>query len=403
MISVQQAEEIIQAQIRDYGTEELPFEQALGRVLAENMVCDRDMPAYNRVSMDGIAIQYDAYISSIAAFKIAGTQAAGDNPIEITNADECVEIMTGAALPASTDTIIPYEHITITDGIATITTPPAKKGQSIHYRGIDRREGDIVVHPDTLIDAAVISTAATMGKSILMVKKLPNIIIISTGDELVEVDETPSPYQLRRSNSYTLQAALAPYGIYADTMHLPDEPFTMEDEIANALNEYDVLIFSGGISMGKYDHVPRILQEVCVEQLFHKVQQRPGKPFWFGAHANGALVFAFPGNPVSAFMCLHRYFIPWFKKTMGSGDTQQMMAVLGEDVTFTPSLQYFMQVKIRFSETGQLIATPIQGNGSGDLANLLDTDAFMELPADVNEFKAGDVLRIWPFKNIFDR
>ena len=400
MITVQEAEDIILSQVRDYGTEELPFEAALGRVLAENIICDRNLPAYDRITMDGIAVNYKALEEGITSFKVKATQAAGEDPIQIEDLTECIEIMTGAALPASTDTVIPYEQISIENGVAILATSTTKKGQNIHYKGRDRKENDIVTNANTLIDASVINIAATVGKATLLVKTQPRILIVSTGDELVEVDETPDPYQLRRSNSFTIQAVLQQYALYADMLHLPDEPFTIENEIAEALNDYDVLIFSGGVSAGKFDHVPKVLEDLQVHQLFHKIKQRPGKPFWFGAHDEGQLVFAFPGNPVSAFMCLHRYFLPWYRKTMSLPVTRTLYAILNEDVSFTPQLQYYMQVRLEFNELGQVVATPLQGNGSGDLANLLESDAFMELPSDRNEFKKGEIYRVWPFKNI---
>lgn len=398
MITVQEAEEIILSQVRDYGVELLPFEEAMGRVLAEDIVCDRDLPAYHRITMDGISVSFAALTQGINRFKIKATQAAGDAPIDIAETDECIEIMTGAALPPSTDTIIPYEQITIEDGVAALNTTTYKKGQNIHYKGRDRKQNDIVVPANTLVDAAVINIAATVGKAMLHVRTQPRILIVSTGDELVEVDEVPTEYQLRRSNSFAIQAVLQQHALFADMLHLPDEPFTMENEIGEALNDYDVLIFSGGVSAGKYDHVPKVLEDVGVQQLFHKVRQRPGKPFWFGSHEDGQLVFAFPGNPVSAFMCLHRYFLTWYKKTMGLADGRKIFAVLKEDVTFAPALQYYMQVSLGFNEQGQITATPLQGNGSGDLANLLESDAFMELPAEQSEFKKGEVYRVWVFK-----
>ena len=400
MITVQEAEDIILSQVRDYGTEELPFEAALGRVLAENIICDRDLPAYDRITMDGIAVNYKAVEEGITSFKVKATQAAGDDPIQIEDLTECIEIMTGAALPVSTDTVIPYEQITIENGVAILASTTIKKRKNIHSKGRDRKENDIATNANTLIDASVINIAATVGKATLLVKTQPRILIVSTGNELVEVDETPGPYQLRRSNSFSIQAVLQQYALYADMLHLPDEPFTIENEISQALEEYDVLIFSGGVSAGKFDHVPKVLEEVGVHQLFHKIRQRPGKPFWFGAHDNGQLVFAFPGNPVSAFMCLHRYFLPWYRKTTGMTETRKIFAVLNEDLTFTPQLQFYMQVRLEFNDLGQVVATPLQGNGSGDLANLLESDAFMELPSDRNEFKKGDVYRVWPFKNI---
>ncbi|HEY4194444.1 MAG TPA: hypothetical protein VGM63_02855, partial [Mucilaginibacter sp.] len=128
-----------------------------------------------------------------------------------------------------------------------------------------------------------------------------------------------------------------------------------------------------------------------------KVSQRPGKPFWFGKHDTGVLVFAFPGNPVATFMCLHRYFLPWLNSSQGLKPNPPVYAIMEQDFTFKPALQYFLQVKIRFSEQGQILATPLEGNGSGDFANLADKDAFMELPMQQDEFKKGEVFRIWLF------
>ena len=149
--------------------------------------------------------------------------------------------------------------------------------------------------------------------------------------------------------------------------------------------------------MGKFDYIPQALEDLQVKKLFHKVQQRPGKPFWFGRHDKGALVFAFPGNPVATFMCLHRYFLLWLNYTTGLTEPPPVYAVLNKDFTFTPQLQYFLQVKLNFNEQGSLMATPIEGNGSGDFANLADTDAFMELPLERNEFKAGEVFKVIKF------
>ena len=152
--------------------------------------------------------------------------------------------------------------------------------------------------------------------------------------------------------------------------------------------------------MGKFDYIPQVLEQLQVEKIFHKVQQRPGKPFWFGKHNSGPVVFAFPGNPVATFKCTQRYFIPWLNKTLGAEAKQTVYAVLNNDFIFQPSLQYFLQVKLNFSDDGRLLATPVEGNGSGDFANLADTDAFMELPLNKTEFKSGEVYRVWIFNQL---
>ncbi len=407
MITVQEAEAIIMAYTRDYGTEFVNFELALGRVMAEDIIADRDLPPCNRVTMDGIAINYTAFENGTRSFNIKATIAAGDNPIEIDTNDQCVEIMTGAALPDSTDTVIRYEDVEIKNGIATIVTEKIRQGQNIHCKGKDKKQGDDVATANQFIDATVISMAASVGVEKIPVKKLPRVVIISTGNELVEVNETPTPFQIRHSNNHTVKAALQGYGINATLLHLPDEPEIIKEKIKDCLDKFEVLILSGGISMGKFDYVPQVLEELNVEKHFHKVKQRPGKPFWFGTHKNGVLVFAFPGNPVSTFMCLYRYFIPWLKASLtppsplGEGRGKaKVWAVLDQDVTFATPMQYFMQVKVGVNELGQVVATPLEGNGSGDFANLLESDAFMELPMGKSNFMKGEVYLVWPFKKI---
>ncbi len=400
MVSVAEAQKIIELQDRDYGSELVPFEQTLGRILAEDLYADRDLPPCNRVTMDGIAIQYSSFEKGIRVYKVAATIAAGDAPTDITEESECVEIMTGAAMPDSTDTVVRYEDVAISNGIATITADDIRKGQNLHLKGRDKKQCDVVAKAGQVISPALISMAASVGKRELLVKKLPRVVIITTGDELVDVDEQPTPYQVRRSNSYTIKAVLAQNALPANMLHIPDDMEITRTKIKECLELYDVLLMSGGVSMGKFDYVPRVLEELGVTKLFHKVQQRPGKPFWFGKDEMGVLVFAFPGNPVSTFLCLHRYFIPWLMESKVKSRKSEVYAVLDSDVTFSAQMQYFMQVRVGVNEQGQLIAIPVEGNGSGDFANLLDSDAFMELPMGKLNFKKGEAYRIWPFKKI---
>ncbi|WP_114780640.1 molybdopterin molybdotransferase MoeA [Botryobacter ruber] len=401
MIQVDEAEKIILALAKDYGQELVPFEQALGRVLAEDLRTDRDLPPFNRVAMDGIAIRYEGFAQGHRTFTIKSTQAAGDAPAVLETATECIEIMTGAALPPSADTVIRYEDLEIQDGEATLLTEHVKQGQNVHEQGKDKKKYDVVAQANQVISPALLGIAAAVGATELPVKKLPKVVLISTGDELVPVHQPPLPHQIRQSNSYLVQAALQQYALQPDLLHLPDDLSVTRMHLAECLQQYDVIIMSGGISMGKFDYVPQALEELQVEKLFHKVKQRPGKPFWFGRHAGGTLVFALPGNPVSTFMCLHRYFLPWLEASLGISGKSGLFAALSQEVTFNPPLQYFLQVKISVNEKGQLLATPFAGNGSGDFSNLVEADAFLELPAEQNSFRAGEVYRVWPFKRLF--
>lgn len=401
MITVSEAEKLILENSVDFGAEIILFDQALGRVLAENIKADRDLPPFNRVSMDGIAINYNAFKNGITTFRIKATQAAGDLPVDIDEAEECIEIMTGAALPASADTVIRYEDVEINEGKAKLLVSDIQKGQNLHKQGADKKQGEIILTPGRLITPAVISMVASVGETELRVKRIPRIVILSSGDELVEVADIPSPYQIRRSNSYMVKAVLMQYGLEAGVLHIPDDPEIIKQRIQQCLQNYDVILLSGGISMGKFDYIPQALDELQVNKIFHRVKQRPGKPFWFGKHDNGAVVFAFPGNPVATFMCLQRYFIPWFNTSMGIPPKSAIYAVLDRDFTFEPQLQYFLQVKLNFNKKGQLLAMPVEGNGSGDFVNLIDTDAFMELPLEKSEFKKGEAYRVLLFNQLF--
>jgi len=399
MITVPEADARILSNIASFGIVEVPFMSAQGRVLAQDICADRPIPPYDRVTMDGIAISYTSFQQGLRRFRVAATMAAGDDAVLLDSGDDCVEIMTGCALPTGADTIVRYEDVTVSEGYATINAEQIKQGANVHRKASDKQSGEVVVRAGTIVDDAVVSMAASVGAAVLKVRMLPKVLVVSTGDELVDVGEQPAPFQIRRSNSYTISSVLKRYGIAAELMHVNDNESAIENLLDSALANYDVLLLSGGVSMGKYDHLPATLQRKGVTEVFHKVQQRPGKPFWFGASDKGTTVFAFPGNPVSAFLCLHRYFLPWLRARVGLKQPVHF-AVLGSDVTFAPPLQYFMQVVVTQDNGGQFVAMPLPGNGSGDFSNLLQANAFMELPADRSEFSAGEVFRIWPFKNI---
>ena len=223
----------------------------------------------------------------------------------------------------------------------------------------------------------------------------PKVAIVSTGNELVEIHAKPLPHQIRRSNSYALRAALSSMACDANLFHLTDDRNTMERELAQVFSKHDVIILSGGASKGKFDFVPDVLESLGAQKIFHEVSQKPGKPLWFGA-TKKQVVFALPGNPVSTFLCFYRYIRPWLLKMMGV-EMPIQTAILSEDFTIKTDLTYFLQVKVR-SEYGKRMASPVQGGGSGDFANLKAVDGFLELTAGKNEFKAGEAFTYIPFR-----
>jgi molybdopterin molybdotransferase len=396
LISVKYATEIILNQTEDFGIEKVSFLQSLNRVLKENIVADRDFPPFNRVSMDGIAINYSEFEKGRMQYKVEGIQPAGAPQISIKNKENCAEVMTGAILPIGVDTVIPYELIKIEKGVAKLQSDVVKYFQNVHLKGKDRKKNDLILNKNTLISSADIGVLATVGKVKVKVAKNPKVIIISTGDELVDVSQNPLVHQIRRSNVYTLVALLKNINIQAETVHINDNKEQLKNSIANLLKQYDVLLFSGAVSKGKFDFIPEVLNELGVKKLFHRVSQRPGKPFWFGKN-NNKTIFAFPGNPVSTFVNCLRYFYPWFKKSVGLDFQNKHFAILDLDYIFKPDLTYFLQVKLT-NKNGKMYATPITGNGSGDLANLADADAFLELPKGKIMFKKGEAFNYIPFR-----
>ena len=399
MISVEKALQIILNSTQDFGTEisveEIPFLKSSGRILKESIFADRDFPPFNRVTMDGIAIDYTSFQNGQRSFFIEGIQPAGSEQITLKNPENCIEVMTGAVLPNNTSAVIRYEDLEINNGIATILIDEIKDLQNIHQQGKDEQKGAILISKDTPISPAEIGVFATVGKSFVKVAKQPKVMIISTGDELVAVDEIPLAHQIRRSNVFTLVSLLENLRIPSKTNHISDDREVLKNTIKEYLEMYDVLLFSGAVSKGKFDFLPEVLEELGVQKLFHQVAQRPGKPFWFG-QTTTCKVFAFPGNPVSTFVNCLVYFYPWFYKSMGI-KIEEKTAILAEDIYFKPELTYFLQVKINY-RFGHLIATPINSNGSGDLSSLIKADGFIQLPNNKTEFKNGESYPIITYK-----
>ena len=401
MITVTEATEQILGRVQHFGATSVSLTHAWGRILAEPLVADRDFPPFTRVAMDGIAIPFEAFAKGKRQFSIQGMQAAGAPSTRLANHEACIEVMTGAILPQGADTVIRNEDLDISEGIATILTEDVRQGQNAHLQGTDRRRDDVIVPAGTRIGAAELGVAATVGKAQLLVHTLPRVALIATGDELVAVDAQPLPHQIRMSNIYALQGLFHAWHIPTELMHVRDDRYAVAQQLGAALKQYDVLVMTGGVSAGKFDHMPAVLEELGISKIFDKVQQRPGKPFWFGA-ANGKTVFALPGNPVPAFMCATRYIQPWLRACFGMPPSPPSYAVLDEDYSFKSNLTLFLQVKLSLSPDGRWIARPEAGKGSGDLANLVRADGFLELPTGQQQFRKGASYPLWLYRYLPD-
>lgn len=396
MVSVPEANSIILKHPFIPSEISVPLTESVGKVLAESVYADRDFPPFDRVAMDGIAVVYERLKQGQKEFKIEGIQPAGSPRKKLTEPANAIEVMTGAVLPEGADTVIRYEDVSISNGSATVNIDDIKAQQNIHRRAHDARQGDELLSPGIILSPAEIALLASVGKTEVRIRSLPRISIVSTGDELVEVNAVPQPHQIRRSNTYALHAGLTQLNCASTIHHLPDDASAMYDRLQHLLDISDAIILSGGVSKGKFDYVPQVLEKLGIRKVFHQVSQRPGKPFWFGVSDKGKVVFALPGNPVSTYVCFYRYVRPWLLQSLGA-DEAPVHAVLADNFSFQPSVTYFLQVQVK-NENGILNAYPYPGGGSGDFVNLKDVTGFLELPAERKDFLKGEVYSYYSFR-----
>ncbi|MEQ1745474.1 MAG: molybdopterin molybdotransferase MoeA [Saprospiraceae bacterium] len=390
MLTVEQATDLILATVPVANTERVPLTTAAGRVLREEIRADRDFPPYNRVAMDGIAIRFAEFAAGRREFDVIGQSPAGSGKQALPHSGTCVEVATGGVLPDMSDTVVPYEQLQIAKEKAVIETDNVVFQQNIHLQGIDRQQGDRLLFPGKRLGAAELAVLATVGQAAVLVSALPDVAIISTGDELVEVSTVPLPWQIRQSHPSALSALLAGWSGRIQSHHSRDIPEELAALVCQVLSGCRVVLLTGGVSAGKKDYVPAILTSLGVEIVFHKVSQRPGKPLLFGRAPNGSVIFALPGNPVSAFMCTCRYVLPWLHRHLGMSPLGSEWAVLAESLEFKPDLTWFVPVALE-NNRGTLLAHPKPGHGSGDLANLHEAGGFLELPKGRHQFESGEV------------
>ena len=396
MISPAEADALIGQQFTCLPIESLPLVQCSGAVLRENVYAERDQPPFDRVAMDGIALDTQSIRGGKTSLRIQAMQAAGDPPLRLESAAHAIEIMTGAVLPDGCDAIVPIEQIEIRDGIAILKdSARVTAGQNIHRRGSDTTQGTLLLSSGMLLGAPEIAVAASAGMARIRVSAQPTILVVSTGNELVEPGDPIEAHQVRRSNAYGIVSGLRRRGFQRlSDDHLPDDLEVLRRRLRVHLDTHDVLILSGGVSMGHLDLVPRVLAELGVRQIFHKIAQRPGKPMWFGIGPTGTAVFALPGNPVSTLVCLSRYVIPGLYAAMGESPRPVEKIAIASPIEVKVAMTSFMPVRVQGDEWGRLWAHPCPTNGSGDFTSLTGTDGFVELPPGPNTYAKGFVTRL---------
>ena len=401
MLGPAEAERLIFENIAALHREDCPLIAAHGRVLRNDLRADRDLPPFDRVTMDGFALRAGALAAGTRTFRIEGVQAAGMRAFKLgAAADACIEIMTGAVLPEGADCVVPYED-TKRDGTTMSIVGELKAfsaGNAIHRRGSDHASGETIVRSGARLTGREIAVAAACGYGVVTVTQAPRIAVVATGDELVEVEAQVAPHQIRRSNDHAVRAALIAAGYpHVERFHLRDIRHEIEHVLWHVIAEFDAVIISGGVSKGKFDYLPAELDRQGVRKIFHGVAQRPGKPLWFGMSARRTPVFALPGNPVSSYTCLHRYVLPALWHSSGLARPPVRHAALGAALSFPQKLTHFVPVKLSSGPHAELVAMPDPSNTSGDFAGLVDTDGFVELPPTQAQFPIGSVARFWPW------
>lgn len=393
IISVEQARELLNQHRFQSVVEPVPLQQSLGRVLATDVHADRPLPPFDRVAMDGIAVSSADIEAGVRSFQRVGRQFAGEPALERAHQPRtCIETATGAILPQNYDTIVPYEAL-IESGDEFILREEVvvKPHQNVHVNGSDLATGERILPLGRTIDTTALTALASIGYAEVPVYSLPRTAVISTGDELVAVDQLPLPHQIRQSNAHTIKALLSPLGIAAEAFHLDDDQEEMHRWLNDHQQQFDLMLFSGGVSMGKRDFLPEVLAEIGLETHFHKVKQRPGKPLWFGSKA-GLHVFGLPGNPVSTMLSVVLHVRPWIAACCGFGLQQTAHdVILGESFEFQPDLTLFQPVVIQYL-AGKLTAFPVRGNGSGDYNSLINASGVIELPANSSRFERGQIV-----------
>ncbi len=368
--------------------EQRPLDQCTGQILRQDVYAERDNPPFDRVCMDGIAISSSVLAKGRRRFNIEGMQAAGSPPLDLRNADNAIEVMTGAILPGGTDCVVPMEQYVVADGVVSLNDDARGKPYgNIQRRGEDSQPGVPMLKAGTRLGAPEIAVVASAGLASVAVSRQPDFMVVSTGDELIEPGQPIAVHQIRRSNAYAIVAALREHGFEKiDNDHIPDHEGRLTERLRQHLDTRDVLILSGGVSKGKFDLVPKALQNVGVRAVLYQVAQRPGMPLWFGVGPRGQVVFGLPGNPVATLVCLTRYVIPGARTALGQRPVTREQIALASPFSPGRAVTQFVTVTIQPDAKN---AVPRPTNGPGDFLGLSGTDGFVELAPRPTDFPAG--------------
>ena len=380
----------------------VPLRKSLGRVLACPVLADLDLPPFKKSFVDGYAVRSQDAASVPVKLEVVGVVAAGSQSQPRVEVGKAVQIMTGAAVPPGADAVQMIEKTRSCGAEMVELLEPVVEGENVAVQGNEVRQGETVLASGRALGAAETGVLATFGQKEVEVYAAPTVAVISTGDEIIEVEEKPAFGQIRNSNAYTLWAQCNRLGLDAHTFPVtPDDPERTREVVSEAL-QYDLLLFSGGVSMGEYDYVHRILEEEGVSLFVQKAAIKPGKPIVVGRKGD-RLIFGLPGNPVSAFVTFELFVRPAVRRWMGF-QSPCLTRVQGELIAETrqkPGRKFFKQARTFWKEN-RFQVEPIETKGSADLVAFSSANSLMVLEADVTHLPAGERVEVLLLDNYFD-
>lgn len=382
-------------------SETIELRSARGRVLAQEVRADREYPPFDRAARDGFALRSVDCQKEGTTLRVVGEVAAGGAFARRVGASECVQIMTGAAVPEGADAVVMVEQTRAGDSSDTVVIErTATAGMNFTPRGSEAHTGDILLKPQVRIGDAEVATAAQVGRTRLEVYRKARVAILSTGSELVEIDAQPGEFEIRNSNAESLAAQVEFAG--GEAVCLPNAPDRKEDlqkSVERGLHE-DCLVISGGVSAGKYDLVEPVLRDFGAEFLFDAVEIRPGRPAVF-AICQGKPVFGLPGNPVSTMVTFELFVTPALD-ILGGAEPRALpllKAKLTETVKQNAPLTYFLPALLEWPD-GEATVKPLRWQGSGDIVTVARANCFLVIPREKLEFAAGEWVDVLPRRGI---
>lgn len=398
MISVDEALSIVQNAAVPLPPQTIAVEKALHYTLAQDIVADRPFPPYNRVAMDGYAVRASDFSNGFARLNVIHKVGAGDDFAGELQPGEAIKIMTGAPCPKGADAVVQVEKSELDGEYVKLTSMEIAPGLNLAMKGEDTPAGKVLLEKGTRLSAAGIAVCASTGNAKVLVYPKPTLRVISTGTEIVLPEVSPLDHQIRDCNSYSVRALCQGLGIEAEFLGIGEDDKTVLGNLIKKGLEANILVLSGGVSMGEFDYIPDLLAEAGVKKLIHKILVKPGKPVWFGKTDDGTYVFGLPGNPVSVQVAFKLFAETLIKTLCGHPNPQPsfLQLPLAETIYNNNGREYFIPAKFDVKD-GKTVISPVRIKGSGDFSNLARSQGLIRCPMDALSIEAGSIINFLPW------